>query len=398
MITAAARWLAPFLLAALLWVQTFIDLELALDLGPWHMNAPLADLLALLLIPLGLWLQRQAPTPPPGWQAYLIFLLACALSLSHALEPATAAHHLLRKPIFLFVAYACCLPVIVRLSPPWVLALGLLGGAVITSGVSLTTSLLRIAAGDALWFQTIDGLTPNHKTLAVALAGQLPLIIALPRLLPALGERAARLRGPTLALVLIALLASASKTAWITAAFAIAWFVPRDRPLATRPRLLGPAVVVALGLALYAPLLVGSKAMLDAARSRHSLNVRAWEMFTQHPLVGSGTGMNVVVEMVTFPHYRVNGVDAHGVLQKIGSEAGLLGLAGYLGFVATLGARLLRRARAEGRSGPAWALLATFAALHLNLLLSTETFSPTHWAPLALVWGLFWATAREEPP
>lgn len=383
------RALALGLLALVLWTQSFIDLELALDLGPWHMNAPVADLAALTLLPLGLWLRRQAPVPAPGWPGYLLFLLAGLLSARHAIDPHASLHHLLRKPIFLFLAYGCAIPVVVRLAPPRMLAAGLLGGAALTSLVSLGSSALRIAAGDALWFQALAGLTPNHKTLAVALAGQLPLLLGLPRLLE-LGPRAELARRLTLALVLAALLGSASKTAWITAAFGVAWFLPQPRPLATRPRLLAPLVALGLGLALYAPLLTKSRAMLDAARSRHSLNVRAWEMFERHPLTGSGSGMNVVEEMVTFPHYRVNGVDAHGVLQKVASETGLVGLLGYLGFVVLMARPLVARSRAEGTGGPAWVLLACFAALHLNLLLSTETLSPTHWAPLALLWGLLW--------
>lgn len=399
--TRALPLIAGLGLCLLLWVQAFIDLEWAVDLGPWHMNAPLADLLAAGLIPIGLTLWRGTPTPLPGWRGYALFLLACLGSLATANDLGTAAHHLIRKPLFLYVAYAVALPVIVRRAPDRLVAAGLLGGVLATCAVSLITSVGRIAAGEALWFQTIEGLTPNHKTLAVALAAQIPLLLALPTLLPALPPRLTRLRWPALALLLLTLAGSASKTAWITAFFALAWFVPRGRPLATRPRLLAPLVVVSLALALYAPLLIGSKAMLDAARSRHSLNVRAWEMFARHPLLGSGTGMNVVEEMVTFPHYRVNGVDAHGVIQKVASETGLAGLAGYLAFVVATGLPLLRRARQEGSAGPAWALLATFGALHLNLLLSTETLSPTHWAPFALMWGLFWrtapATADPEP-
>jgi len=397
--TRIMRALATLLLAGILLTQAFIDLELSLDLGPWHLNAPLADLLALALIPVGLLLARGRPGPLPGAAGYALFLLACALSTRYALDPHESLHHLLRKPIFMYVAYAVCLPVAAREARPERVAAGLLAGAGLTALVSLISSALRIAAGDTLWFQTLSGLTPNHKTLAVALAGQMPLIIGLHRIFPGLSPRLLALRRAALAGCVLAVLASASKTSWITMGLGFAWFFPAHRPLGTRPRLLAPLLLAGFALALYAPLLLGSRAMLDAARSRHSVNVRDWEMFARHPLLGSGTGMNVEEVMVTFPHYRVNGVDAHGVIQKVASETGLLGLAGYLGFAGATFWSLRRRAREQpGTEGPPWALLGAFMTLTANLLLSTETFSPTHWVPFGLMWGLHLSSSRARAP
>lgn len=373
--------------ALILLSHGFIDLEWAVDLGRWHMNAPVADLAATALLPLGVALAWRARLPLPGWRGYALFLVAAGVSVGAASVPGEALHHLLRKPIFLYLAYGVSLAAVVsRLGLRGGLTLAILGFSALTASVSLATSVERIGAGDALWFQSLAGLTPNHKTLAVALSAWVPLLLWL-----AEADAPPRLRAAcrgALALTLAAVLASASKTAWITAAFGLAWRFPRARPLGARPRLILPALALSLGLALYAPLLLRSKTMLDAARSRHSLNVRAAEMFSAHPLFGSGTGMNVLHDMVTFPHYRVNGVDAHGVIQKIGSETGLVGLMGYLGFVAAMGLALRARAREGGDASLERALFGVFLALHLNLLLSTETFSPTHWAPLALCWGL----------
>ena len=49
---------------------------------------------------------------------------------------------------------------------------------------------------------------------------------------------------------------------------------------------------------------------------------------------------------------------------------------------------LLATASATPAESPDALRTATFCTLHANLLLSTETFSPTHWGPLALAWGL----------
>ncbi|MFT4976979.1 MAG: O-antigen ligase [Myxococcota bacterium] len=151
-----------------------------------------------------------------------------------------------------------------------------------------------------------------------------------------------------------------------------------------------PAATLGVALAYYAPLLLESRAMLDAARSRHSLNRRAVMMVQQHPLLGSGAGTHTVIEQSTFPDYRVNGVDAHGVVQKIGGELGLLGLIGYGWFTLSVAGALRRRFEADGRrlDGLSYGAAAMWGVSTAGLLLSTETFSQTWWAPLAVSWGL----------
>ena len=376
-------YLLTLLLLTIVMSQSFIDLELVLPLGR-SFNAPVADWAALAVLPFAAvgWI-RGARTPLPGWAGYALMLLAAALSVTVALAPAESLHHLIRKPLFFYVAYGIGLVWLVRSTKAAHLRRALIAWALTTAGLSVLTSTSRILAGDALWFADIAGLTPNHKTLAVGLATALPLL---------LGRRArsgSRALDAAVLLSLVAIVLSASKTAWIIAAFSIALFLPRARPLATRLRLVIPALGLAIALAYYAPVLLGSKAMLDAARSRHSLNERAWTMFTAHPLIGSGTGMNVLVEQVTFPHYRVNGVDSHGVIQKVGSETGLIGLVGYGWFSATALLALRRRWQLSdpAHTGTSYGALGCVAALQVSLLLSTETFSQTWWVPFGISWG-----------
>ncbi len=370
------------LLILILLSQSYIDLEVVLPGGA--LNAPVADWAALVLLPLAAagWLRGER-TPLPGLAGYTLMLMAAVLSVRVAIAPAESFHHLLRKPLFFYLAYGFGLAWLVRRVQPRVLWGTLIVWTVSTAGLSVLTSVSRILAGDALWFASIGGLTPNHKTLAVGLSTALPLLIG------RRGSAPGRGIDLSILLALTAILLSASKTAWIIAALALALFLPRSRPLATRLRLILPALALSLMLAYYAPVLLGSKAMLDAARSRHSLNERAWSMFVAHPLIGSGTGMNVLVEQVTFPHYRVNGVDAHGVIQKVGSETGLLGLVGYGWFSLSCFAAVRRRWQEEGGGyeGVYYGALGCVATLQVSLLLSTETFSQTWWIPFAVSWG-----------
>lgn len=378
---SALRIPALLLLAAVLLTQSYIDLELQTTLLGWSANAPVADLAALCLIPLAAlsWLSRR-PHPLPGAAGYLLLLLAGGLSLNNAIRPEVGLHFLIRKPLFLYVAYAFGVVWAVRALPRrWVLWL-LLGWAGSTAGLSVVTSVLRVVGGDALWFSKLTGLTPNHKTLAVSLAGGLPLLVA-----------AAGLPGRrfVVGLSVLAIFASASKTAWLMLLLGAGLFWPRQRPLAHCWQIV-PVIALGVALAYYAPLLLQSRAMLDAARSRHSLNRRAIEMFTANPICGGGVGMNVHIEQVTFPDYRVNGVDAHGVIQKVGSETGLLGLVGYGWFsLATLWG-LRKRWEADGGTveGLPYGAIATWGVSTAGLFLSTETFSQTWWAPVSVAWGL----------
>lgn len=376
--------MTALLVAVVLLAWPYIALELALPLGPWQANAPLADLAALAL--LGRVLVGRPSAAGfrlPGPVGYAVLLTAGLLALPAALDARDSLHVLVRKPVFLYVVYGGALAYVVarQLSVATLRAL-LIAAVTLAATISLATSIARFAEGNALWFSAIEGLTNNHKTLAVAIAPTLPLLI---------GLRRGRLDDAVVALVLAALALSMSRTSWITAAVGLAYCVRwRGRTLASRPGLVVATVALGAALAVYGPLLARSTVQLDAARSRHSLDVRAWAMFAAHPLAGMGAGTNVRYEQQTFPHYRVNGVDAHGVVQKVGSEFGLLGLAGYAAFVGAMARRVRARAGAGGVDQGAWG---AFVALHANLLFSTETFSQTHWIPLGVVWGL---SQREE--
>ena len=377
--------LTAILLFVIILTQDFIDLELSVSLGFWDANAPIADVAALFLLPLVLKKYWQDPIPLPGIAGYGLMLIAALLSTVNALDPVASLHHMIRKPGFMYVAYGLGVAwTVARISSRKSVWNSLLVWLTCTAIISLSTSVARIATGNALWFAAISGLTPNHKTLAVGMAGILPLIF---------GWRGRHWK-PVSILVLAAIVLSTSKTAAIIAAFSIGWFLPRDRPIMTRTRWAIPMLSLAIALAIISPVLIGSKTMLDAARSRHSLNERAWEMFTSHPLIGSGTGMNIHYELVTFPHYRVNGVDAHGIIQKVGSETGVLGLIGYSGFAWATVVGFRRRWSGDA-DGVEFGAMGTWVALNLGLTLSTEVFSPTWWTPLAIAWGM---AHHKEPP
>jgi hypothetical protein len=370
----AVRVLASLLATTSLVASPYIALAADVRIGTLHLDTPIADLAAAALVPVGI--VAGACAAPPATLAWAVLLVCGGIGALLSDVPVDSVQALVRKPLFMWLAYGGALAAIVARAPRgW--ARGTLATTIIlASTVLLVSSLGRIAAGEALWIRALDGLTPNHKTLAVALAPQLPLLWGLRR-------------GPidrfVLAIALVAVALSASRTAWIALAAGAAHLVVwRGRPLAARRGAVLAIVVAGALAAIYGPVLGRSVTQLDAARSRHSLNVRAAEMFAREPWVGMGAGGSVRWESVTFPHYRVNGVDAHGVVQKLAGEHGVLGLFAWSAATAWMAWRV--RSAAVGERGRA--LWATFVALHVNLLFSTETFSQTHWAVLGLVLGL----------
>ena len=367
----------------------YIDLEVGFAAGSHWVNAPVVDVFAIGFLLVWCWrvLRRQGSHVPwPGGVAYVGFCVVALVSALCANAPFDATHDWLRKIVFYYAAFGVAIShwVATRGAPANLLRALTLGIAVLAS-VSVVTSLARWGSGATLWHVSLDGLTPNHKTLAVALAPCLPLLLGWRE---QVRSKERKLLGVVIGLLVIAVGLSASKAAWICLAFgALIWFPRPQRAIGWRWKWAVPFVVCSLAAALYLPVLMGSKAMLDSARSRHSLNVRTALMLAQAPAFGAGPGSSVEVEMVEFPHYRINGVDAHGVVQKIAGETGVLGLAAYGLFAATVLITAARRRRCSvlhaGAAG-------TLVALHLNLLLSTETFSPTHWFVFAVCWGLLY--------
>lgn len=393
---AAAR-VAGALVAVAVLSQAFIDGTVSLPLPGWHLDAPVADLAGVALVALLPWWWRAAPSrpaPPAPLAAAAFAAVGLVAALTAAPEvtlqsPAASVHQLLRKPVFAYVAWGVALPLALALVPLDRVRRLLAVAIAATAIVSVTTSALRVVAGGALWWASLEGLTPNHKTLAVWMAPFVPWLWA------RRGDAWAKAAGVA---VLVALPLSGSKAALITAAFGLAWAIHvGGRPLVARKALTAVGLAGAFAAALYAPLLVGSRAMQDAMRSRQSIDLRQWTMFAERPLLGQGPGSSVTWEMHEYPHYRINGVEAHGVLQKVAAELGLLGLGAWLAFTALLFVAATRTARRAGTTrGEAWGWLGVVAALHVNLVLSTEAFTMTHWIPLGVAWAMLPRVVGEE--
>lgn len=415
------RVAAGVLLALVLLTHPYLHLE-----GIYRsFNAPLADILALVLVAgygVGGLLARARPylgllpgfggvtaaprpwlaLPHPVWWG--AFLLALTLSLLHSPYLRHSAWWILRKPLFVYLTYGVGLAGVVAWldRPRWVVAivqLTCLGGAALMVGFGLPMWL----EGHPTEPATVPGLINNHKAIAVALAPLWVFLLSIWR----------RQGGVGSALILLfitgALLLSLSKTAFVAMGLGMV-LLYRGWPTGGRGLMYRPLwLLVVLGVLVVGmvalPFVLGDGSMVNAFNARQSLNLRSWLMFQEHPILGWGPNMSVWYELDKAPHWRINGVEAHGVFQKVMAEAGLVGLLTW-GTFAYLMLRSTWRiftsmqvttVLVPEEAGIQEAATLLILCLYASLLLSTEMFTVAHWAPLGLALGLITESGNRTP-
>lgn len=205
------------------------------------------------------------------------------------------------------------------------------------------------------------------------------------------------LRGFSGALFLVTLLTFA-RAAWLTvvlqfALFAVtagrAWVLAHRRTVAVFFCLLFPLVIF-MGTFSLNPVVESSTA------ARSLLTDIALDFFSDHPLlgVGAGTFPDRVSRIWAFTVEYGDALDAHGIIQKLLAETGLLGLLafGFVVFGIAKECRLTIRSLTHHRSK-----LDTYVLLSVACLspLFYQLFSSTPWS--ARVWlpvGIFFAGSR----
>lgn len=184
-----------------------------------------------------------------------------------------------------------------------------------------------------------------------------------------------------------------SRTAWIVLAFeAVILGATVFREDIKRHRLwlqYGFYAAIPLGIVMGVySLTSGSIGSLDA---RAALTSIAWTLFQGSPWVGVGAGTFAGRVTNSYAYLVDFGVplDSHGIIQKIGAEAGLLGLMAFAWVVVEV-ARLVRQAWKElVPARPEYTafviLVMTAVALFLYQLTSTSYWTPRMWVPVGLM-------------
>lgn len=362
--------MTPFLVLAVV-TEAFVDLRVRIG----RVDPPLADVAALLAV---LWARPIPRIRGAGF--FALFLAIALLSLWNHPAPLDGLWWLLRKPVFAVAVFFWALPG---------MPLDRAGLAKLGTLFVWPAALLVIGVSARLWWngwygtpEAIFALTNNHKAIAVALAPWAALLWALREDVPR-SWRAWTIGGAGLAV--FAVFFAVAKAPMLVVAFAFAAQAVLARGL--RPAVLLGLVGVVLTAAVAAtwlPWLLGNPYMADALDMRRAIDARQWDMFNAHPWLGHGAGLSV-----DFPTVRGRGLDAHGIVQKLAGETGILGLAAYAAFVVAL-------VKDTAKLAPPLFVFAL--SLHLNLLFSTEAFTASHGVPLGLLLALCAAKGPTSAP
>jgi hypothetical protein len=304
----------------------------------------------------------------------------------------------LRPVLWSYVLYVLLTVNIIRTRRRLLMALGVIAATGLASALMGFVSLGMPGAAAQLLPRAhplgIFGFMPlgdNHNQLAEWLAVTIPSTLAL-ALLSARPRMRRLLVVGTLFQLGVGLLTFA-RTVWIVFAFqalCAGWFVWRDAFAKwIRPALIGAVLLLPLVAAMTA---FSSSALVQSSTTtRVVLAEIAWSLFAASPWIGVGAGTFVDRVGATWIFATEFGapLDAHGMLQKIFAETGVIGFAA-LAWVVIAAARFThatRTALAQHRTEwQVFTLLAISAGGALIYqLFNTNYWSGKMWLPLGLM-------------
>lgn len=150
-------------------------------------------------------------------------------------------------------------------------------------------------------------------------------------------------------------------------------------------------LLVILPILLYfVYFLLTSPVVASSTSTRLSLTDMALFLFREHPIVGQGVGTftNRVIEFKIYTTEFGEALDAQGVVQKLLSEQGVVGLVTFTAFVGWIVLTILSRYRneeytAEAR-GAYFVSLFLLASPLIFQLFNTQYYTSKMWVPIAL--------------
>ncbi|MGA2192994.1 MAG: O-antigen ligase family protein [Nitrospirota bacterium] len=370
------------------------------------MIIPVADVLAMFLASIFLLLlltniSAGLKLPVINRSAFLtygIFLIVCICSLKYAYFFRESLKFFFRKPLFYYAVYFVGVGSVVI----WVgkkhlptLYNFLCFSLFVSSAISIATSLYRISSGDVFGITSIESLMVNHKVLAVSIAGFLPALTAMYFNKRGLARKVYLF---TIILCILAVVLSFSKAAWLALAveaiLMVNFKLRHARYLRVCVNTIAVAVLAVASYYLYNKLSAYGE-VKQAELYRMFLAAYAVSLFYGNPLLGSGIG-SFFYEIQNKKHlleslglYGLSELDAHGMVFKLISETGLLGLIAYTLFFISIFRSLYRRYRLskDGHwQGLLYGGMVTVAMVYfLNSFFGTDTYSPRLWLPLSFV-------------
>lgn len=358
-------------------------------------NIPIGDVIAMIVavtfcLKAGTRLSLSASPQfnSTGLAWYGGFIVVCLLGLTWSKSFDVSSKFLFRKPIFYSVVYFIAVGgaiIYYYRENKELLYRHLAYSTILISLISIITSLLRIGSGQIWGIMEIAKVTNNHKTLAITLAAHVPFLLSALKLF----RHSIRFYTITLFLAIVAIVLSMAKAAWLALLLTIIFYLyfsitnPKKRRFIT----IFSSILVATITITGTILLSQNTEVVRGELGRLFLLLHTYNMFSNAPFLGNGPG----TFMVEFQQYdrifsqkgfpTATELDAHGLIFKLVSETGIIGLLFFLVFYF----RIIKSVRNDDVQFQAHgAFLALLILFFLNSFFGTDTFSPRMWFPLTV--------------
>jgi O-antigen ligase len=408
----ALRPLVPIYLMAA--TYPFIGWEVAVG----SLNAPVVDIVAVAALAGAgcriLWFLIIDPEQLkdlrfPGVWLFLLWLLAGALSLMNTWDLALSAKYLLRPLAFFFLAYIFFVVNALRDSVALWRVLFIMFGVGIAVGLYGVYGFMIVDAPSLFDRRIVPaalfGLNPlggNQNIIADVMVTTIPIGFFLMLHMRSQTQQKFIFFG-LLFMIAINLL-TFSRSGWlallvelgILIAFQYRHFVK------TIVRYTTIVLIIAAPLIGYMYFFTTSEQVQSSNVNRMVLNDIALEMFREYPLFGQGAGTfvgtvernRIYIEEFGAP------LDAHGFIQKIGSELGAFGLATYLGMLAYVIWFIFREYRRHDRTDDWSYLLISLLMMAVGTiffqLFQTSYFVAKLWFPLGVAMAAVYISRRQS--
>ena len=373
-----------------------------------NINAPLADFWALLLgaalithVVRAYLNNKTVSLKVPGILLFGLFVGSALLSLFNARvgEVGDGLQYLIRNIIFIYAAYMV-LPSSILSTKKQIMkgitALHVAGFVAVLWGV---VSLFVVEPFWGVWRRVtpfaIGGWAPLgtfHNDLAEVLVILIPLAIYW--YFEQRSDRARKLTFLYASVLIVVTLLTFSRTAWIVLLVQLGVFlaVGASRQWRAIARSAAPFVLVLLiPIAVYMVVFSSSSYVASSTSARMDLTRIATLAFAEHPIIGNGLGsyIRLVSEATAFRIEYGPPFDAHGVIQKISAEQGVVGLITALALVGWMLWMIYEAYRTGDKRHKALLLTLLIVAVSAAVyqVFNTQYYTAKMWMPMGFAFA-----------
>jgi len=394
-----------FLYPFLGWQIDFSAFEFTRAL-PWvsSVNAPLADLWAIMLLAaVGLywireyWAGRPIRFKLPGLLLFGLFVVSALLSLFNLelYDTIYGLKYLARNIVFVYVAYLVLPANILKRQEEiwraiqWLLAAGAIA---VLWGIA---SLFVLEPFWGMWRRVspfaIGGWAPlglYHNDLAEVLTALIPL--ALYWYYRERRDQWRKIAFLYCAVMIVVTLLTFSRTAWLVMFVQVGVFIALSKRREWREivRSIVPfALVLVVPIAVYMLVFSSSAYVASSTSARMDLTRVATLALAEHPIVGNGVGsyISLVAQATAFRIEYGPPFDAHGVIQKLAAEQGVLGLTTFvvlIGWIIWMIYLAFEQEQSVQHKELLLALLVIMIGAIIYQMFNTQYYTAKMWVPI----------------